>query len=262
MTFAHLYSSALTQELGTADSTRLFTDARRKLGINNGVLAFTDLTECYIRQSTVVSSHGVREYNLLSTVNVPGADFLRLARQGPEYQFTNDTTIVTYVSGKDFPRRDINWLNDFTPGWRRSTGGTPSAWYLRPDGGNLWFGFNTPPEIDSSESAKVLLTYVATPATMTDDTSVPFTIGSTVRTDLIGYHQAFTHYGAFELEKLRLNDAGSQSQWQQFMNYVERYIRLHRPRGGQQVRTGRNYFSEVRDRRWTSGDGALNDPWS
>ena len=249
-TFSHLYSSALTQELGTNDSTQLFTDARRQDAINDGVLTFADLTECAIRQSSVTCSNGVREYNLLSTVNVPDGDYLRLASQGPEYHFTNDTGTVTYVAGPDdFPRREIPWLNQYDPGWRTSTGGVPSAYYERADGGAKFFGLTPPPEIDSSESAKIILPYVAKPAVMTASTDIPFTFGSTVRSDLEPYHQAPVHFAAYKLEKLRLNEPGSQAQLQQFLGYVDRYTRAQRPKGGQQVKLGRNYFSEVRSRR-------------
>ena len=260
-TFSHLWSTALTRELGTDDSTTLFTDARRQLAINDGVLAFAELTECSVRQTTVASSHGIREYNLMSTVNVPGADFLRLSKQNPEYQFTNDTGTVTYLSGDDFPRRDLNWLNQYSPGWRKSTGGTPSAFYLRPDGGAFYFGFDTPPEIDSSESAKVLLPYLAKPAVMTASTDIPFTFGSTWRVDLEPYHQAAVHHAAYELEKLRVNDEGSQRQWQLFLGYVERFLRMLRPKGGQQIRVSRSYFGEARSRRWSVTDGAIADPF-
>lgn len=261
-TFSHLWSSGLTQELGTDDSTTLFTDARRKQAINNGALVFADLTECSLRQSTVTSSHGIREYNLMSTVNIPDGDFLRLSKQGPEYQFTNDTGQVTYRSGEDFLLRDINWLNQFDPGWRDSTGGTPNAFYLRPDGGALYFGLDTPPEIDSSESAKVVLPYVAKPPTMSNSTDIPFTFNSTYRGDLEPYHQALVHYGAYELEKLRVNEQAAQTQMTLFMGYVERFLRMFRPRGGQSVRPRRSYFADARSRRWGITDGAVSDPWS
>lgn len=259
-----MWSSALTQELGDADSTRLFTDARRQQAVNNGVLMFTDLTECALRQSTITSSHGVREYDLLSTVNVPGGDFLKLSKQLPEYQFTDSGGNVTYVTGEDFPRRDINYLNTYQQGWRDSTGGTPSAYYLRPDGGSLFFGMDTPPQIVSTagESAKVLLPYVARPATMSNSTDVPFTFGTGVRTDLEPYHQGPVHYAAYELEKLRVNDQAAQTQWQLFLSYVERFLKTMRPKGGQQVRFARNYWAETRAKRWITSDAAIADPWS
>ena len=264
MQFSHMWSSGLTIELGNADSTKLFTDARRQNAVNNGVLMFVDLTECLVRESTIASSHGVREYNLMSSVNIPGLDYLKPAKQQPEFQFTDTNGNVQYVTGDDFPRRDINWLNQYQPGWRQSTGGTPGSWYLRPDGGRVLFGFDTPPEIDSTagESAKVLFPYVQRPAVMTSSTDIPFTVNSTVRSDLEPYHQAAVHYGAYELEKLRLNDAGAQTQYQLFLGYVQRYLQTMRVRGGQQIRAARNYFREARSKRWTASDAPISDPWS
>ena len=55
-TFSELYSTRLTQELGTDDASRLFTTARRKAAINAGLLQFADLTECTLRQSTVAAT--------------------------------------------------------------------------------------------------------------------------------------------------------------------------------------------------------------
>jgi hypothetical protein len=261
MNFSHMWSSALTQEIATSDSTKLFTDARRQQAVNNGVLQFVDLTECAVRQSTVTSSHGVREYNLLSTVNVPDGDFLRLSKQGPEFHFTDTASHVQYITGEDFPRRDINWLNQYQPGWRDSTGGTPSAYYERPDGGAYYFGFDTPPAITAGQSAKVLLPYVARPVIMTASTDVPFTFAGLTRTDLEPYHMAGVHYAAYELEKLRGDAQAVQTQWQLFSSYVERFIRACRPKGGRQIRQMRNYFSEARIRR-VERSGLIADPWA
>lgn len=251
MVFSHLYSSALHTELGTDDSTQLFTDARRKTAINNGALTFADLTECAIRQSTVTCSNGIGEYNLLSTVNIAGGDYLRLSKQGPEFHHVSSggasSNRTTYVAGPDdFPRREIPWLNQYEPNWRASTGGTPHAYYERSNGGQRLFGLVPAPEIQTSATAQIVVPYVAKPAVMTSDTDVPFTFGSTVRHDLEPYHQACVHYAAHELELLRRDVPASERQMGQFMGYVERYTRASQPKGGQQVRLGRNYFSEVR----------------
>lgn len=258
--FKHGYSSALDYELGTDDSTILFTDARRKQAFNEGVQQFADLTECFTRQSSITSSHGVREYSLQSTVNIPGADYVRPSKQQPEYQLTSShggsSAQVTYISGENFVRRDVDWLNRYEPGWRDSTGGTPQYWYERMDGGQRLFGMHPPPQIGSSETGKVVFPYVALPPTLTSDTDVPFSIASTasgastgIRTDLDVYHQAPVHYAAHKLEKLRVNLEGSQSQMQIFLGWVERFINDRRPKGGQTLRTGRNYFAEARMRR-------------
>jgi hypothetical protein len=253
--FGHLYSSALDYELGTDDSTRLFTTARRQQSINEGLEQFADLTECFIRQSTIVSSHGVREYSLQSTVNIPGGDFVRPAKQRPEYHLTSSgsSAQVTYISGDLFERRDPDWLNQYVPGWRDSTGGTPQYWYDRLDGGQRVFGMTPPPEIGSSETGTVIFNYVARPPTLTASTDVPYRVTSTAigpstgtRTDLDGYHQAAVHYAAHKLEKLRVNTEGSQAQLQIFLGWVARYMADRKPKGGQTIKLARSYFAESR----------------
>jgi hypothetical protein len=253
--FGHLYSSALDIELGTDDSTRLFTTARRKNAIQQGCEQFADLTECFQRQSTVVSSHGVGEYNLLSTVNISGGDYVRPSKQLPEYQITSSGSsgITTYISGEAFERRDVQWLNQYEPGWRQSTAGTPRFYYEREDGGRRFLGLYPPPDIGTSETAKVIWPYVAAPPVMTSDTDVPFTIQSTasgpstgIRTDLDLYHQAAVHYAAHTLEKLRINTEASQMHLQVFLGWVQRYLGSKTPKGGQTVKFARSYFSEVR----------------
>jgi hypothetical protein len=260
--FKHLYSSALDYELGTDDSTRLFTDARRKASINEGIEQFADLTECFQRESTVVSSHGVREYSLQSTVNISAGDFVRLAKQRPEYQHFSSgaTATITYISGDNFERRDVEWLNTHEPGWRQSTAGTPRYYYERLDGGVRYFGLHPPPDIGSSETARVLVPYIAKPPVLTSDTDVPFSVASTavggstgIRTDLDVYHQGIVHYAASKLEKLRVNEAGSQSQLQAFLGWVQRCVADRKPRGGQTIKHARRYFEE--SRRGGTGDG-------
>ena len=250
MQFSHLYSSALDQELGNSDSTLLFTTGRRQRAINTAQLHFCDLTECAIRQSTMSCSNGVREYNLLSTVNVPSGDFLRIASQGIEYHLMSSggasSRSTQFFAGDDLPRRDIPWLNQYEPGWRSSTGGDPDAYYERMDGGQRFLGFKTPPRIKSSQVGIVILPYVAKPSTMTADTSVPFTFGSTTRDDLEPYHQALVHYAASELEKLRLNQEGVQTQLQLFAGYVQRFIQQVQPHGPKTIRVARSYFGEAR----------------
>lgn len=260
-TFSHLWSSALTLELGTADSTKLFTDSRRKAAINNGLLAFADLTECLQRQSTFSCSHAVREYDLNSSINVPGEDFLRFAKQPPEFAAVDTAGVATFLSGEAFPRKDIAGMNAYEPGWRASTAGDPAGWYERVDGGARYFGFDTPPAINSSESAKVILPYIAKPAVLTSDTDVPFTFATVARRDLEPFVQASVHYAAYELEKLRLNEEASQRQLQTFLGYVQRLVQTFRPKGGSQVRLGRNYFTEVRTRRRDQYDGPVAKWW-
>ena len=250
MTFTDLYTDRLNEELGTDDSTRLFTTARRKHAVNEGLRQFADLTEAYLRESSVTCSNAVGEYNVLSTVIVPGGDFVRLAKQEPEYRLVSSGSSgsTQYVSGKEFRRTTVQWLDEYEPGWRQSTGGTPQYYYERMDGGQRRIGMYPPPKIGSSQVGTLRLPYVARPSSMTDDTHVPFTQGSTVRRDLIEYHQAFAHYGAHRLEKLRMQTEESGQQLNAFMAFVQRFLGAQRPKGGTTVRVARSYFSEARTR--------------
>ena len=269
--FSELYSSALHYELGTDDSTRLFTDARRKACVNDGLLAFADLTECFVRESTISCSRGTGEYDLLSTVNIPGGDYIRLAQPLPEMQYRFDTaSTVTFLTGANLPRTDIAWLNEFQSGWRASTGDQPRYWYEQIDGGRRLFGLFPPPAFNSSGLAKVVLKYVAQPRVMTSDTDVPFALASTgtggstgIRNDLVPYHQALVHFAAHKLEKLRVNDQASQMQLQTFLGYVQRFIQALRPKGGQFMKPARSYFAESHRRR-EAGGGPIDKnsyPW-
>ena len=259
-TFSHLFSSALTQELGSEDSTQLFTTARRQDAINAGVLAFADLTECYRRESTITCSNGTGEYNLLSTANIVDGDYLKLSKQRPEWTLTDSNSNLRTVSGEDFPRREVEWLNQYEPGWRNSTGDTPQAYYERMDGGRRLIGLWPPPRIGSSETAVIRLPYVARPPVMTASTDLPFTSTAGSRTDLEPYHQAFAHYAASELEKLRKDDQAIATQMQVFLAYVQRFLDSLKPKGGQQVKHARSYFNEARQGRY-SQSGIRAWPW-
>ncbi len=259
--FVDLYATRLDYELGGNDSVVLFTTARRKASVNEGLREFADLTECWSRSATVTCSNGVGEYNLLSTVNVPGGDFLRLAVDGPEYRYTDVSSNVTYVHGDDLPRRDVEWLNAHEAGWRASTGATyPQSYYLSGEGGALALGLYPPPTIVSSAAGALVVPYVARPSSMTADTSVPFTdTAGVTRTDLEPYHQALVHYAAHKLELLRKDTAASDRQLQKFLGYVQRFVGAGRKKGGDAIRPARSYFSTARRRH---GDpDVLRTPW-
>lgn len=255
--FSELYTDRLDEELGTDDSTRLFTTARRKHAVNDGLRQFADLTECYTRESSITCSNAVGEYNALSTVNIAGEDFVRLSKQTPEYRLVSSgaatSASTSYVGGEDFRRTTVQWLDEYEPGWRQSTGGTPQYYYERMDGGRRLFGLYPPPKIGSSETGTLRLPYVARPSSMTSDTDVPFTAGSTVRRDLTEYHEAFAHYGAYRLEKLRVQTDQSNAQLQVFLGYVQRFQQSLRPKGGTTIKPARSYFGQSRRRGYTGG---------
>jgi hypothetical protein len=224
--FSSLYGRLLGQELGTDDSTQLFTDARRKAAVNDGIAEFADLTECYVSVSTIVWTGGTLEVDLNSTV-IPNQDFVRLAaKQSPEVLYTDASSRVTQVSGDDLRQVDVAWLNRAQPAWRFSTVASsvmqlPARFYLRPDHGALYFGLVPVLSTGSSASAKVLIPYVAKPPVLTADTSEPFTDSGNVRLDLRPWHRAAVHYAAHQMEKLRRDDQASDRQLQRFLAYVQ-----------------------------------------
>ena len=251
MQFSNLYTDRLDEELGTDDSTRLFTTARRRHGINEGLRQFADLTECYIRESSIACSNTVGEYNILSTVNTTAGDYVRLSKQEPEYRLVSSGSSgsTQYASGKDFRRTTVQWLDEYEPGWRNSTSGTPRFYYERVQTGRRLIGLYPPPRITSSQVGTLRLPYVARPSSLTSDTDVPFKDSSlTTRQDFEPYHEAFAHYGAYRLEKLRLQTDESDRQLQTFLGYVQRYLGALRPKGGTTVKVARNYFGEARER--------------
>jgi hypothetical protein len=244
MTFEDLYGPQIDFQINTSDSNVLFTTARRKDAINAAQEEFADLTECLVRQSSITCSCNTTEYLLLSSGILSGStDYTRLAVQGVEYLHTDSNGRLTQLAGDDFPERPIQWANRQAPGWRTSTSvtTTPSGYYLRADGGNLYFGLYDRPSVGSSEMAVVRVPYVARPAAMTSPGDLPFTVAGSARTDLTLYHRALPHYAAYKLLPLRGDEEGAARQLQFFMGYVTRYLNQQRPRGGRMVQYAQSY---------------------
>ncbi len=271
-TFDYLYGPALDREINSSDSNTLFTTARRQQAINDAQEEFADLTECLVRQSSMTVSCNTTEYMLLSGSILGGStDYSRLASQGLEYRVrssgaSTSQSWVTWIAGDDFLQRPIDWRNRQTAGWRQSTTPTtPNGYYLRPDGGNLYFGFDTPPLVGSSQHAEVIVPYVARPAAMTNASDLPFTVNSTARVDLTLYHRALPHYAAYKLLPLTGDEQGAQSQLQKFLGYVQRFLQSARPKGGTYVQFGHNYLRAARRTRgsWDRGGSLVpNSQWS
>ena len=270
-TFEYLSGPALNLELNSADSNTLYTSTRRQQAINDAQEEFADLTDCLIRQSSITVSCNTAEYMLLSSGTLGGStDFVRLAAQGVEYRVRSSGstwTWKTWVGGDDFPQRPIVWRNRAAAGWRQSTTPSdPTGYYIRPDGGNLYLGFDRPPRVGSSQLAELLVPYVARPAPMTSSAAQPFTVNSSVRLDLALYHRALPHYAAYVLLPLIGDEQGSNSQLQKFMGYVTRFLHSARPKGGQAVLLGQNYLANAKRGRggWRSGYDPIVPPsqWS
>jgi hypothetical protein len=258
--FSSLWQRLLTQELGSDDSTQLFTDDRRAAAINEGIAEFADLTECYVRVSSIVWTGGTLETDLNSTTLAN--DFVRLAaKQSPAVRYVDASSQETVVSGKDLRQVDVAWLEREEPGWRSSTVASsvkqlPRLFYLRPDGAALYFGLWPTLSTGSSATATVLVPYVAFPPVLSNSTSEPFSITTVsnpssggpvilhdqTRWDLRPYHRAAVHYAAHLLEKLRRDDQASDRQLQKFLGYVTRYLQATRQKGGTALTFARTYF--------------------
>lgn len=245
MQFSSLYGARLDEELGTDDNAVLFTTARRKAAINKGLSEFAELTECFTKQSTITIAGGTAEYDL--NVVITASDFVRFAKQQVEFRYVDASSNETVLTGDDLPRRDIDWLNRYEPGWQQSTVASsvaqlPASYYERMDGGARYLGFTPVPSTGSSASAKAVVPYVARPPVLTSDTSEPYQVGALVRFDLRDFHQAAVHYGAHQLEKLRRDTEASDRQLQKFLGYVQRFFQNTRKKGGQSLTMARNYF--------------------
>jgi hypothetical protein len=261
MQFDDLYGRALDLELNSNDSNTLYTSTRRQQAINDGYQEFAALTECFIRRSTLTVSCNVAEY-VLSTIS----DFARISAQGGvEWHHTSSGSsgVFTQLAGFELERRDEFWLNRFEPGWRQSTTPTqPRAYYLRSEGGQLILGLSNPPKVGSSESAKLIVPYVARPDAMTASTQVPFTVGGNTRTDLVEYHQALPHYAAYKLLPLIGDMDGAKEQLAKFMGYVTRFLGNLRPKGGTHVTVARSYFREAKRSRGDDDREWVRNQWS
>jgi hypothetical protein len=121
MIFSDLYGTELTRELGSSDTSTLFTTARRKAAINAAQLEFVKRTECLTRQTSVTIVDGTQEYDLDAIAN---ADFGWLSKQGPSIAITSGST-VRYIEGDDLEETSVERLNVEEPGWRGQSAGTP-----------------------------------------------------------------------------------------------------------------------------------------
>ena len=250
--FSTLYTAYLDEELGTDDSTQLFTTARRKSAVNRGQQEFCRLTDCLQRQTTLAIVGGTAEYDLNSTTTIPNGDWRGWSKEQLQIRYVDASSNLTVLSGKeDFPRREVEWLNNEFPGWQVSTVASsvmqlPSLYYERTDGGRRYLGFYPTPSTGSSATMTCVLPYLANPTPMTSDTQEPFQVGSNYRIDLRPFHQGLVHYAAHQLEKLRKDDQAATLQFQKFMGYVTQYLQDQRVKGGQGLSFVKNYFTNAR----------------
>ena len=175
--------------------------------------------------------------------------FVRIASEGPAYITTDTAGDQQILAGpRDFPQVSIPVMDAVSGEWRATeTPADPTGWYERISGGQRFFGLDTPADVSTSETAELLIPFVAIPSSMTSDTAIPFAVSTNYRRDLNIYHQGLVHYAAHLMEKLRRDDERADRQMQMFLGYVARYQSQDRPKGPRQVRTG-SYFRDARGR--------------
>jgi hypothetical protein len=255
--FSQLWGDDLTTELGSNDTSVLFTDARRKHAVNVGLRQFADLTECVVIQSSVSVSSSAQEFDLNSSAVLAGSSghrFTRLADQGPVFVKSDTAGNQQITAGDDFPERKIPFLDAAQSGWRSTTPGSPSGWYQRVSSGAHYFGLDCPADVSTSETAELLIPWVPYLSSLTSDTSIPY-LGLS---NLFLFHQASVHYGAHLMEKLRRDDERADRQMQLFLGYVQRYNAQSQKKGPKAVRAAKSYFRNARNSR---EGGNQEAPW-
>lgn len=258
VTFSTLTGRLLDIELGSADSTVLFTTARRNAAINEGVREFAALTECWVRQASWTVTSTAYFYDMAST-NVSGlfttADFVRLIGERAVEFATSDSGSVnlSVLSGPDdLPQRTLQWYERYRPDYKAKAVSTsveyPDSYWILRDGPGIYIGFSPKPStgVGSSITFTANISYVAIPQTMSSGTEEPFSLFGSPANSLRPYHQAAVHYAAAQLEKLRKNSEGVQLQMQAFLAYVQRYLSDTRQKGGTFINTTRTYLRERR----------------
>lgn len=250
--FSDLYSTRLDRELGSLD-TQLFTAARRKAAINEAQQEFVRLTGCLTREAQVSLSDGDDEVDLEAVIT--DDDFIELTKDGVQLKQVSGSN-TRYIAGDDLPRRDIPWLDRHMPGWRSAADSTPTAHYLREDGGLTLLGLTPPLAISGSDTWTLIVPYIALPEDMVDDADEPFTVDANAKRTLRSWHQGLVHFAAARLELLRKNYPAYDRQMQLFNTYVTDYLQKQRRKGGQHVLFARDYLGEV-----SGGDRVATADW-
>jgi hypothetical protein len=239
MTFLELYGAKLDRELGSADTTLLFTTARRKAAINDAQQEWVRLTESFTREASVALVDGTAEYDLEAVVTA--ADYQWLCEQGLEVNIVDASGNTRTLAGDELPRRTIAWLNRYDPSWRSAAAATPLAHYIREDGGTVTVGLYPAPSIGAGATWTLRVPYVARPADLTLDADVPFSVAGNAKAALYAWHQALVHYAAGLLERLRKDRVASDAQMQLFGAFVTDYLQRHRARAPQHITFQRSY---------------------
>jgi hypothetical protein len=254
MTFRELWDLELTKRLSSVDTTRLFTIARRQAAVNRGAMTFARLTSCC--QADAPIGLPLNDGEAWRAVSTPDSAFYGFSPQGVLLRRQN-------AAGKvwDTPltRRGSEWMDRYRPGWRVwgpnaqfLNGGLPEEYIWWP--GNF-YGLSTEaaagnwgrdgivsvfpcpfPSQFTGEVWQLVAIQWEIPATMTNDTDLPFVSSSSPSpSSLESYHPAIADFAAYQLEKLRRDAEAQDARLQAFNEHVQRYLSSHRQRGGDEV---------------------------
>lgn len=248
-TFAQLWGDELDRELGSADRTSLFTEARRKAAINAGQLEFVRQSECLTRQDSISLTTDVGEYDLDTLIS----DFGGLTKQGVSIEIVEGSN-TRYLEGDDLTQTTVERLDQEEPGWRSVDPSTPRQWYLRRSGGSVYLGLHPKPSFSTGTWA-ALVQSLLIPADMSADADVPFTVSSNAVMSLRWYHRALAYWAAHDLERYRKDPNREGVALQKFEQEVEKYIAAMKPKTGRPVRVTVDYRRNAR-----MGSGRVLDP--
>lgn len=238
--FSVLYGDRLDRELGSADRTERFTTQRRKDAVNEGQDEFIRLTGAFTEDAEWTMADQDQEFNLATLF--PGDKFLRLHTRQPYISMSDLNASVTYIQGKDFPRKDIETLDREEPGWRQASAGRPQCWYVREDVNAIYIGIYPKADIPTGHTWTLNVPAVVYATALSGDSNVPFEGKNVLRV----YHQALVHYAAAQLEKLRRNYTVSAAQLDAFLAYVNEYNGdKNKTQSGDRVEFGHNYFGST-----------------
>jgi hypothetical protein len=98
VTLSELSTTELSRALGSADTSELFTTARRVAAINAAQLEWVKQTECLTRQGSINLSDAQHTYDIEATLT----DFAWLSKSGVSIAITTTATgAVRWIEGKD-----------------------------------------------------------------------------------------------------------------------------------------------------------------
>jgi hypothetical protein len=238
--FNELYGPALDHELGSYDTTQLFTTLRRKNAINRAHKEFARLAKISLSREVIIPvTTGTAQYDL------DAASVQRFVMFGRAPLRLRHNTVATGArTVESLIVRSTAYLDEVAPGWRDTTSsGAPQYIAHDPLNGVNYLRFSPTPSIPASETWELVVPIQANAADMTNDTDVPFD----GRPDVEPYHWALAHFAAGILERLRKDPEAEQVQVQKFGAYLEDWnAKSTRPPGAhKRVFMQRDYLGEV-----------------